>query len=855
VPPCNFLLQFQRTSSLGCCDSTARVVTTRPFDSINCLWESRLGTNAAGNKAIDRFGDLSFPFFFLVGILYCVYHMSNSRRGESRPTTPIMTGTSNDPSVAAATAAAAAAPLAVAVGGEGRPAADINSRDNRRRKQSYAPELSAAAGSTAAGASGAAAASPALASTAKKKPRIDEGIQNSSRLALLHVLGSLCRFPDGSALVDSARQGNIASVDALCNLTDDQISALLLEEEEKDAAAEEEEAEVDRAGAVEDGSSEGAAGQRMRRQSEMMETLQLLKMWRGRMYLDRGGTYPTSDEWRRLSAADFRRFEGLARGPVGGGGVSNSAPPAGDGLVEVARQVARDFVKSIMGQKPEKIPQSDGMSVMRGVVMLERDNVALDVVIRTLTRPFWQACIDAVDPPRRGRALVSPNQQLRVCVVGTPGIGKTTCTPVLVKMLLERKKTVVYHVRSESGNRFVYEFIPGPDEGVVANVYPEQNWEWTIQSLMDPATYYVVDPGLFQGSCNPEANFRPKVIIVASPDSKHWGNGEFLKGRAGLNGVLKFFPVWELNEILHARAVLEPTMTIKKVEGRYSEVGGVPRHIFADDKLFEQALRRQEKAVKKLTAVQVKSFASGISALEAIVEDTLDASQPKSALIGYRLAADDNGQFSNYKVEVIATHAFARIVRRFMMNMWEDLSLPSTENPRLFEIYTRYLIASQSTTFKCRDGVGKRARRVKASCEIALGGGCTEVRLVGDIVDEAKKKKMVVFHSVDLNNELIDFLYQDSKGHFHAFQVTLAKIHSADVGGIVDLEAKVGGHRKLTLYYLVPDSKFDKFVTDPVDPRNPPSGVGAKCSIYHVSIPKPTPTAEERLLMEGASAS
>jgi hypothetical protein len=554
----------------------------------------------------------------------------------------------------------------------------------------------------------------------------------------------------------------------------------------------------------------------------------------------------------RMSRADGASPAAVADvEPVGG--VSNSAPPAGDGRVEAARQGAHDFVKSIMGQKPEKIPGSDGMSVMRGVVMLERD-VALDVVIRKLTRPFWQACIDAVDPPRRGRG-VSPNQQLRVCVVGTPGIGKTTCTPVLVKMLLERKKTVVYHVRSESGNRFVYEFIPGPDEGVVANVYPEQNWEWTIQSLMDPATYYVVDPGLYQGSCNPDTNFRPKVIIVASPDSKHWGNGEFFKGRAGLYGELKFFPVWELNEILHARPVLGPAMTIQEVEGRYSEVGGVPLHIFADDKRFEQALRRQEKAVASLTAVEDESIASGISALEAIVEDAMDASQPESALVGYRLSADDHGQFSNYNVEVIATHAFARIVRRFMMNLWDDLSLPSTDNLRLFEVYARYLIASQSTTFKCRDGVGKPNRRGKASDGVALGGGCTEVRLVGDIVDQAKKRKMVVFSSVKFNNALVDFLYQDSKGHFHAFQVALAAMHTVDVGGIVALEGKVGGHRKLTLYYVVPDSTFDEFVTDPVDPRNPPSGEGAKCSIYHVSIPKPTPTAEERLLMEGTSAS
>jgi hypothetical protein len=65
----------------------------------------------------------------------------------------------------------------------------------------------------------------------------------------------------------------------------------------------------------------------------------------------------------------------------------------------LARRSARAFVESIMGQEPEKIPGSDGMSVMRKVFHLERGAIAADVVIRKVTLPFWQACIDAMDPP------------------------------------------------------------------------------------------------------------------------------------------------------------------------------------------------------------------------------------------------------------------------------------------------------------------------------------------------------------------------------------------------------------------------------------------------------------------------
>jgi hypothetical protein len=501
-----------------------------------------------------------------------------------------------------------------------------------------------------------------------------------------------------------------------------------------------------------------------------------------------------------------------------------------------ARRSAQDFLKAIVEKEPEPVPESDGMFVMRGVVKLET-GVRSDVVIRKVTHPFWQACIDTVDrppPPSDYKQADSPNRQIRVCAVGTPGVGKTTCTPYLIMMLLKDKKTVVYHVRSQSKNRFVYEFIPGLAGTIASNVYPEQNWETTIRSLKDPSTYYIVDPGKFNGSCDPDDDFLPKVIIVASPDSKHWGGSEFYKTRDGGKGVLKFFPVWELNEILEARQVVGPKMTVEEVEMRYGHVGGVPRDIFDDDEGFKEALRRQDKAGTLLSMQQVKDVSVRFD-VEAIVDDTFDASQPKSALIGYRVSDYDKGTFSDYIVEVIATHAFARIVRRFMVDMWQDLLLPSAGNPWLFEIYTRYLIASKSTRVKYRRGVGKRNVGRGSVKTIALGGGCTEVRSAGDIVEAAKKRHMVLFHSAKVSHPLIDFIYRTSKGHFHAFQVTLGPKHSAKVCHIRALERLVGSGSKLSLYYLVPESRFDEFVTDPVDPR----AEGASCCIYHIAIPDP----------------
>jgi hypothetical protein len=56
------------------------------------------------------------------------------------------------------------------------------------------------------------------------------------------------------------------------------------------------------------------------------------------------------------------------------------------------------------------------------------------------TIPFWEECLKVVN---------TPNRRDRVAAIGTPGTGKTTSTPILIRMLLEENKTVLYIFRSE----------------------------------------------------------------------------------------------------------------------------------------------------------------------------------------------------------------------------------------------------------------------------------------------------------------------------------------------------------------------------------------------------------------------
>jgi hypothetical protein len=69
-----------------------------------------------------------------------------------------------------------------------------------------------------------------------------------------------------------------------------------------------------------------------------------------------------------------------------------------DGEKQDAQHLAEDFAESIM-ISVEDIPNSDGMRVLKEVVNLETGD-HLDAVIRKITQPLWQDCIDKVNTER-----------------------------------------------------------------------------------------------------------------------------------------------------------------------------------------------------------------------------------------------------------------------------------------------------------------------------------------------------------------------------------------------------------------------------------------------------------------------
>lgn len=142
-------------------------------------------------------------------------------------------------------------------------------------------------------------------------------------------------------------------------------------------------------------------------------------------------------------------------------------------------------------------------------------------------------------------------------------------------------------------------------------VIQEDKFNYMDDELSKPSVYYVVDPGLTKDSCNPNIDFKGKVIIIASPDDGHWGGSDFIKMRRSVGGTFLFLPVWSLNELINARQHFEYGLHEEDIISRYEDVGGISRYIFTDGATFSEVLRNQETEINGLSEVQVRQLALG----------------------------------------------------------------------------------------------------------------------------------------------------------------------------------------------------------------------------------------------------
>jgi hypothetical protein len=337
----------------------------------------------------------------------------------------------------------------------------------------------------------------------------------------------------------------------------------------------------------------------------------------------------------------------------------------------------------------EDIPNSSGMQVLRNVPTRVTGNPK-NIVLRSITEDFWEKVISTTEDPK---------YQFRVCAVGSPGVGKTTATPILIRLLLLMKRTVIYHVRSLNLGNWVYEFTPvqESEEGpitVKVNVIQENVFLYQdIKSLSQnekPPNYYVVDPYKTKDNCDiDDANkaFTGKFILVSSPDSCHWGGSEFEKvEETSGQGVFLYFPLWDLDELLAACPYINNDISDDEVKQRYQEVGGVPRNVFAGTTSYAKVVAKQKNDINFLTKDQLKEISS--SGWDVVL--TFSEQQLKSAIMGYGTSGID---YSKKNVQCISEGVLQTIFLKGRSISWSEYCQISDNKSDAKRAFLRQLLA------------------------------------------------------------------------------------------------------------------------------------------------------------------
>lgn len=488
-------------------------------------------------------------------------------------------------------------------------------------------------------------------------------------------------------------------------------------------------------------------------------------------------------------------------------------------LTAIRKARAVEFLQAIMADLMESEHNE-----IKGVLRSVPDPYTVssrNVIIREDDFVFWNRLIEEL-------AVDDVNRRKRVAAVGTPGIGKSTTACFAIRLLLQKGKTVVYILRTADGSGYYIQFTPSEEGQVDIELFHEKTSPTEIPSLYDPGAYYLVDPGKTKTSCDPAPMVAARVIIVASPDERHWGGSAFAKtDQTGLGGYFMYFPNWSLHQLEAASNELSGVQFQNgQVAELYSVFGGVPRQVF-----FPALKDQNEKELKtKVDALKDENLRDLVTG-QMNRHSGFGADQPGGGVVEF--VPRDN--FEDVELKLASSSILKWVRIRFMNSIWIPMATyPSLISWQLLEDYMLYALqnTNQYTTRPC---VGKTDASYNNLVNHVLGQ-CTGMSLAADCTSAVLHGPgLNVFYSSDRFHPLYDMVYK-AGNVYYAFQIILGNSHDAKQQQIDSLvqRLQIGtGERELRLYYAVHEGVFENFVTKPVVQNSVP-GV----SIFHLKLEK-----------------
>ena len=144
------------------------------------------------------------------------------------------------------------------------------------------------------------------------------------------------------------------------------------------------------------------------------------------------------------------------------------------------------------------------------------------------------------------------------------------------------------------------------------------------------------------------------------------GGSAFSKLLDDVDGYFKFFPLFEL---LDAQMFFNQILTAEDVPQRYCQFGGIPRHVFltVNEKNTKRGHSAGQRSEELVTTDQVKSIAS--NHVGAVDDSDMSPRQPNSAIVGYKIATDDDGTFENELAVLVSPLLAEEIYSKYMKDL------------------------------------------------------------------------------------------------------------------------------------------------------------------------------------------
>jgi len=405
-------------------------------------------------------------------------------------------------------------------------------------------------------------------------------------------------------------------------------------------------------------------------------------------------------------------------------------------------------------------------------------------------------------------------------VTGSPGIGKTWSFLFFLRLLLRKKKLVIFELRTTPN--YALAFIPQVDGSY--KVWECTSWNATAcKILKNPDYYYLID--MSKSNSFLIVPFSAHVVVCASP--RILNNMKEFKVRNHKTFVM---PVWRQEEcvaLLDHMKVGGSKLTEEEVNQRYVVFGGRIRFIFTGQ--FDNYKKELAASMGKLSLKKLKTIISS----PTDIPDEVSAETEPSMLFVYAEKGESETRATVYKYEMLSENYVVTlgsetivlyVIRRYwdlVKSFVDPTGLYYQRNPILcgnvFEVVVKMMLASGGNfnvySLETRRTISPLQLQPattshKGSSELNYFEECAKLPSVIDNTTSSSVGRQLCA-SWSPTQPVVDLMDANDRG----YQVTTSERHTLHTGWLQVMKyvCKFSKQKPLRLYYVIPKQKIKDF--------------------------------------------